>query len=270
MFYEQKANLSLEDVVALKKAGVAIIQPGIEALSTELLRLMGKGVTARQNIALLRFARSVNIIVNWNLLYGFPGDNVEDYRRTLALLPSLRHLQPPLAPCCLSIERFSPYFCAPAKYGIRSLHPMDGYYSVLPDSADVFKIAYHFIGDYDSGSLSDTDLLKEIEAEINAWKKAWGAKDTAPPALSVVQLSTDCFVLVDTRDLSGTIPISFLDREQAAAALVPRPSSECDEAVEWARENRLAVELDGWHVPLATATPSLLGELEKEWRARVR
>ena len=54
IFYEQKANLTLSKIELLKQAGVAVIQPGIEALSTPLLKLMKKGVRASQNLALLR------------------------------------------------------------------------------------------------------------------------------------------------------------------------------------------------------------------------
>jgi radical SAM superfamily enzyme YgiQ (UPF0313 family) len=61
IFYEQKANLPRERLVLLKKAGIHTIQPGIEALSSELLSLMRKGTTARQNVALLRDALGVGI-----------------------------------------------------------------------------------------------------------------------------------------------------------------------------------------------------------------
>ena len=94
-FYEQKSNLSLDNVLELKAAGICDIQPGIEALSTSLLKRMDKGVSARQNIALMRYARAVGLSLTWNLLYAFPGDQLEDYEQTLALVPLLRHLNPP-------------------------------------------------------------------------------------------------------------------------------------------------------------------------------
>jgi ribosomal peptide maturation radical SAM protein 1 len=268
MFYEQKANLSLNQVLALKEAGVAIIQPGIEALATGLLRLMDKGVTARQNIALLRYARSAEMDMNWNLLYGFPGDDVEDYRLTLSLMPALRHLAPPTDLCRLSVDRFSPYFFASERYGIRSLRPMESYYSVLPEGAEVEKVAYHFLGEYDSGSLSDLDLLRALTAEIALWKQVWSTEGEPPPALAVVRLSLDQFVLLDSRGIEGALPVRFLDREETMAVLVQRPLKERDSATDWAMENRLAVELDGWHVPLATAAPDLLHEFEQEWSGR--
>lgn len=74
IFYEQKANLLRERLLLLKHASIQSIQPGIEAVSSELLTLMRKGTTARQNIALLRAARGVGIKLAWGLLWGFPVD----------------------------------------------------------------------------------------------------------------------------------------------------------------------------------------------------
>ena len=46
LFYETKANLTLQQVRRLREAGVWRIQPGIESFSDEALRLMKKGCTA--------------------------------------------------------------------------------------------------------------------------------------------------------------------------------------------------------------------------------
>ena len=65
----------------LKRAGISFIQPGIEALSSSLLKLMRKGVSAHQNLALLRYARCAGVHLVWNLLCGFPGDARQSTRR---------------------------------------------------------------------------------------------------------------------------------------------------------------------------------------------
>ena len=103
IFYEQKANLSLPHILALQRAGITFIQPGIEALSSRLLTLMDKGVKGRQNLMLLRFARAAGVSLYWNLLWGFPGDDVKAYEETLGILPLLHHLQPPRGLWHLSI-----------------------------------------------------------------------------------------------------------------------------------------------------------------------
>ena len=48
VFYETKANLTKDQLRALREAGIGTIQPGIESLSTDVLRTMRKGTTAVQ------------------------------------------------------------------------------------------------------------------------------------------------------------------------------------------------------------------------------
>jgi ribosomal peptide maturation radical SAM protein 1 len=266
IFYEQKANLSLDKVLALKRAGVAEIQPGIEALSSSLLRRMRKGVSAAQNITLLRYARSAGLDrVAWNILYGFPGDELIEYEETLMLLPLLRHLPPPTAVSQLSIDRFSPYFEQPEQWGLRSLQPLPAYADVLPPDADVVGTAYHFHADYESASLAHPEVIEAIKRECDAWWRAWYGRDADVPLLHVHQLSDRAFVLRDTRGLPGTEEVRLLTREETAWALVPRrfsPAAELESRI----AERLAVEVDGSYVPLATADPRLLLALEGEHR----
>jgi ribosomal peptide maturation radical SAM protein 1 len=265
VFYEQKANLTLDQVVALERSGVKVIQPGIEALSSDLLKRMDKGVSARQNVALLRYARSAGLEMNWNLLYGFPGDGVEEYRQTLDLVRRLRHLQPPSGLCALSIDRFSPYFFAKERYGIRSITPMPSYFSVLPDEADVTNIAYHFVGDYDSVRNANPAIVMELQKEIDTWKKIWEtAEDRQPPMLAAVRFEADRYMILDSRGIDDTLPVQFVDREHASAALLAHAMRNDTEAGEWARARSLAIELEGWHVPLATASAEVLSDFEKQ------
>ena len=260
IFYEQKANLSLNNVLALKRAGVHVIQPGIEALSSSLLTRMRKGVSAVQNLALLRYARSCDLALNWNLLYGFPGDSAADYQETLALLPLLAHLNPPGGLYRLSIDRFSPYFDQPRDFGVGRIEPLAGYASVLPDGAAVEKVAYHFTADYASGIFADHDLLAELESAVARWQVAWGAADQAPPSLALTQVEEDLYLLFDSRQLTGTDSVQFLDREQAAVVLRGgRPGgADCG----WALERKLLAEVDSRYVPLVTAEPDLLKAFE--------
>src|SRR5207248_1132921 len=77
-FYELKANLTREQLRTLRDGGVREIQPGIESLSTPVLKHMRKGITAIQNVNTLRWARYYGIQVNWAILWGFPGETEED------------------------------------------------------------------------------------------------------------------------------------------------------------------------------------------------
>ena len=254
VFYEQKANLSLARVVALKQAGISTIQPGIESLSSAVLKRMDKGVTAVQNLALLRYARATGVMLNWNLLYGFPGDQPGENREMLELLPRLAHLTPPIALGPLSINRFSPYFNVPEKYGLSNLRPWEAYQAVLPEGAAVNKVAYHFEADFPQVAPEMAGLILELAEAVASWRRAWEIPD-GPPMLAVAPLTDDHFLLRDTRDLPGSVEITFLSRKQAAVVLAGSRPGQFEETA-WAREHHYAIEVDSTVVPLATATPS--------------
>lgn len=110
---EVKANLTESHVRSLRTAGVVNLQPGIESLSSNVLKLMDKGITATRNVRLLRDCGRQGVTVEWNWLYGFPGETSEDYQAVLGQLPALVHLQPPSGAFRIMLERFSPYFERP-------------------------------------------------------------------------------------------------------------------------------------------------------------
>ncbi|HSQ24013.1 MAG TPA: RiPP maturation radical SAM C-methyltransferase, partial [Pyrinomonadaceae bacterium] len=95
LFYETKANLKKEHLWAMRQAGIVAFQPGIETFSTPLLKLMDKGVTALQNIRLLKWCAELGIHARWNFIYGFPQEPIDEYDRMADLVKSLTHLRPP-------------------------------------------------------------------------------------------------------------------------------------------------------------------------------
>lgn len=255
IFYEQKANLTLAQVRGLHEAGVKVIQPGIESLSTSLLARMRKGVTAKQNIALLRYCASVGVIVKWNLLHNFPGDDADDYREMLELVPLLHHLIPPNALVHLSIDRFSPYFDEPDRYGITEITPLAAYAEVFPDHVDPAALAYHFTATWSSGSTDNPALMGQLWAAVQRWRAAW--ESSSPPVLRLARAGAG-YVLTDTR---GTGPSTVrLTEAQAVAVAAGGPLDA--PAGQWAMRRGYAIARDDWAVPLATAHPDLLAALE--------
>src|SRR6185295_8160229 len=80
---------------------------------------------------LLKWCGQHEVRVVWNLLYGFPGEEPEEYERMAELVPSLVHLEPPsLSP--LMLYRFSPYHARPLEHGVRVGDPLP-YYGLLYD-----------------------------------------------------------------------------------------------------------------------------------------
>ena len=171
LFYEVKANLTREQVRLLAEAGVERIQPGIESLSDHVLRLMRKGTTALRNVQLLKWAQEYGIAVEWNILYGFPGETPEDYRRVLEMLPALRFLRPPYATGPIRLDRFSPYHDAPADFGLTNVRPLDSYRHLYPfDAEGLARIAYYFEFDYGPG-VDPAGYAAEVVAYAAGWKR---------------------------------------------------------------------------------------------------
>ena len=266
--YEEKANLSLKDVMLLKSAGVYWIVPGVEALSTGLLKLMNKGVLARQNIALLRYSRLCSVSLTWNLLLGFPGDQLEDYEQTLRLLPLLHHLQPPTAAYPFLVTRFSPYFDEPERYGITSIRPLQSYEDVYPDHVDVMSLAYHFEADFETCDRRYPDLRRKLEEAVEEWQKCWDAGFRSSAVLRATEMDGAMVMVRDTRGLDGTEEYQVLPRDQAIDVLTQQPYDPASDIQMWAVEKRLGVIVDDCYVPLATASPELLLRYEAEAREK--
>lgn len=253
---EHRPNLEFHELIGLKKAGIHIVKFGIEALSTGLLQLMNKGVTARQNVLLLRNCAVSGIYIDWNLLWGFPGDKVEHYEETLTLLPLLRHLCPPAVFRHICIDRFSPYFERCRDFSINRLRPWAVYKMVYPDWADVNKLVYRFIGDYTCEAHEHPEVIREISKEIELWSKSWKKSKLAMFALA------DYYTVYDSRNLKEKNKNHVMDAAQAKEILTYSVYNE-SEYQKWAVREKLGVVIDSWYVPLVTASPGLLLEFEK-------
>jgi ribosomal peptide maturation radical SAM protein 1 len=168
LFYETKSNLKRDQLELYADAGIRIIQPGIESLSSGILKLMRKGVTALQNIALLKWATAYGIQVNWNIIVGTPGEPPEEYERMAELVESLWHLQPPSL-SRLSLDRFSPYQQNPRMWGLSITGPMEFYRHIYDvDDRELMDLAYRFEFSYDDGRRPQ-EYSAPLRAAIDQW-----------------------------------------------------------------------------------------------------
>lgn len=144
MFYEIKSNLKREQIKQLRDAGITFLQPGIESLSTPVLKIMRKGVTAIANIQTLKFATEYGVWLVWSILCGFPGELPEHYTAMADIMPKIYHLTPPRGIGEITIDRHSPLHQFSEQFGL-TIEPAVAYkhlYS-LPDHI-LNDLAYWF------------------------------------------------------------------------------------------------------------------------------
>jgi ribosomal peptide maturation radical SAM protein 1 len=166
--YEIKANMKRDKLRVLRAAGISHVQPGIENLSSRVLKLMDKGVTGCLNVRLLRDAESLGIQSAWNYLFGFPAETDEDYYRVIEQFPALHHLVPPESVGDLMIERFSPYFNRP-ELGFGKLSAASSYRVIydLPEQ-ELYGLCYFF--DSEHRGISE-EAARRLREATDRWTK---------------------------------------------------------------------------------------------------
>ena len=232
-FFEVKANLKREQVALLKRAGILHVQSGIESLSDRTLELMDKGVSAAQNIALLRWCRELGVHAQWNLLFGFPGEDLDDYPRIHELLQKLAHLGAPEVCSLIRMDRFSPNFERWQKKGFLEIRPLPSYRHVYPlDDEGLRSLAYYF--DYRH---AHSDCAVELARGMIEFGNRWRERQTggATGTFAVRRHLDGGWVLVDTRfnrpgaaerlSAEDLLLLRLADAPTARKALVERAES---------------------------------------------
>lgn len=200
LFFEVKANLTRQQVCSLKKAGIHCIQPGIESLHSELLKLLYKGVSARQNIELLKWTLEYQVDTCWYILTEIPGAHEQWYAEMAEVFELITHLQPPMGFSKIFFSRFSPYHDKPSQYGL-NLVPIPGYQGIFPMSADdLTNFAYYFIDLNEvAGKHRHSAAMQNLQANYMAWRTAWTTNTNERRAqLSMIDNQTE-IIITDTR-----------------------------------------------------------------------
>lgn len=195
-FFEIKSNLTRDQVELLRRSGVRTVQAGIESLDDHTLRVMGKGVSAAQNVALLRWCLELGVVPMWNLIYGFPEEPLDSYGATLGILRRLVHLPPPDVAAPIRMDRFSPNFVRWREHGFTSVEPMPAYRHVFPfDPQALERAAYYFR--YDHPQFRDA---MRLGAELGRFIGDWQARHHRGDAGALrIDWRDDGFVATDTR-----------------------------------------------------------------------
>lgn len=212
-FFETKANLRRRHLALLRDSGVTHIQPGIESLADSTLEVMQKGVSAAQNIAFLRWCAELGVQPYWNLIYGFPQEEPEDYERNAALLRKLTHLAPPQGVGPIRLDRFSPNFDRWQEHGFTRVAPLPAYRHIFPFAEESLReLAYYFEYDHPRRNevLRGGERLGRISEE---WKRHDEAGTRGE--LRVLPHWQGGFVLRDSRPAFEPVTRKLADEEAA-------------------------------------------------------
>ncbi|MCC7418247.1 MAG: RiPP maturation radical SAM C-methyltransferase [Acidobacteria bacterium] len=201
LFYEVRASMKKAQIVKMKRAGVVHVQPGIESLSTPLLQLMKKGTSAIRHVMFLRWCREIGVHLSYNMLAGFPGEEAQWYRDMAALIPRLRHIQPPLHNVhFIEMHRFAPLFEDREALDVDHYALRSDYTFNFPEGrVDPRKIGYFF--EFNSPRMAPPgEYVEELREAIKPWIAAHEAK--TPPVYEYV-IGAGFLQIRDTRHGDG-------------------------------------------------------------------
>lgn len=272
IFYETKSSLNRRQVELLRRAGVIWIQPGVESLHSEVLRLMNKGCKAFHNVRLLKWCRQYGVRAGWNILHDFPGEDDVWYSEMAQLVPLLTHLQPPGTMTPIRFDRFSHYHVRADEYGLKLkpaplskfLYPLTE--EELPDLVYSFKNEAQVACPEDSflALLMVRTGLNTFRRRAREWVHAW---NECRPVLEM-EVTPSALHIKDTRPAAAApeYVLTRLEREIYLACENGRKTmyllenfskdrKKTESVIEGLLERKLAIALDGRLLSLAVHAP---------------
>ncbi len=212
-FFEIKSNLTRKQVQLLKDAGVTSVQAGVESLSDDTLRIMRKGVSAAQNVAVLRWCVEAGVYPLWNILYGFPEESSADYERTLEVARKMTHLPPPHVIAPIRMDRFSPNYSSWYERGFTNVAPIPAYRHIFPFPEETLEnLACYFSYQHPQMAAGLT-AASALQAFVREWAERSERQENGE--LAVKRHRNGGFKLIDSRFNSDPVTRGLSERELA-------------------------------------------------------
>jgi ribosomal peptide maturation radical SAM protein 1 len=268
LFFETKANLNRAEVALLADAGVRWIQPGIESLHTEVLKLMDKGLQAWRNVQLLRWCQEFGVRLTWAIIHGFPGERDAWNAEVADWIPLMFHLPPPDGIHPVRFDRFSLYHSRAADWGLE-LKPTRSYRSVYRlENRELEDLAYYFENSSSAAGQPDGNGVLRLKEQVRGWRSAHSSKPR--PELSFADgggrlsvTDTRPIAVQERREYRGLRRSVLLACEEAPVertlpgkvSLASGSGSAVADAVAELVSDRLLLRVDGRLVLLATRQP---------------
>lgn len=258
LHYEIRPKLTRTQLGEMRRGGLYSVQPGIESFSTHVLGIMQKNTSGMRNLELLKWTTYYGIDNAYNILFGFPGETVDDYRAQADLMGRISHLQPPYAMARARPDRGSPMYERPGVHSIGWLRPAGCYQHIYPPDFDLRRVSYFFEHGVD-GALPDA-AYDECLALVAAWQARWHRRP--PPQLHYVK-GWDTISIHDERgenrrshrfDDDAAALYEFCGDARSMPEIVERfdlPQERLEAALRDFVDKDLLVELDDQYLSLA-------------------
>ena len=184
LFYEVRAELNEAQIKSLAEANVCMVQSGIEALHTDLLRFMKKGTTVFTNLAFLMNTCLDGVSVLWNLLAGIEGETLFHYKAVLGQIDRLRHLYPPTGMWPISYDKYSDYVRRNERYQVEVVPDTRVLTYLYPFREETLQKMAYFYQNVKPEKTYPYQIMKaigHINKKIGQWTKLW--KENQMPML---------------------------------------------------------------------------------------
>lgn len=211
---EMKANVSAQRFELLAAAGFDEVQPGIESFSSSVLRKMDKGVSAIQNVHTLLLGKRHGIMVHYNVLYGLPDEEEQEYEAIVNTLPRFFHLDPPSTRLLVQITRYAPLHTNPQRFGIAPACHDPSYGMIFSQDFlnvkgfDLDDFCYYFERSFENSPQLNR-LYRKIDHLVDEWKSIQAQRQVC----LWYEVKADGLEIFDSR--SGSPVASHLDQIEA-------------------------------------------------------
>jgi ribosomal peptide maturation radical SAM protein 1 len=179
LHYEIRPNFSRTQLGRMRRGGLFSVQPGVESLSTHILKVMRKYTTGMRNVELIKWCTYYGINNLYNILVQFPGETADDYRLQSDVVAKIPHFQPPYAIVKARADRGSPMYTEPTSQSIVQLTPSECYHYLFPAGKfDLTKVSYYF--DHEMTDTVPEHIYDELFASVGEWQKRWPERASRP------------------------------------------------------------------------------------------
>jgi ribosomal peptide maturation radical SAM protein 1 len=119
LFAEACAEKATKPILEkMSKAGFRRLQVGFETFSNPLLKKMQKDSKAIDNIKVLKWGKELGTKITGNIIVGFPGETVDDLKRSLQVMRACNHLIQYVTTADFNLNYGSTVYTSPKEYGV--------------------------------------------------------------------------------------------------------------------------------------------------------